>query len=165
MNYAQIRKYDVANGIGVRTTIFVSGCTHNCPSCFNKEYQNFKYGNKFTQETEQQILENLSDPNVKGLSVLGGEPMQNAKGLILLLRRVREEFPDKNIWIWSGYTYEEIKQNQSMTELLSLCDVLVDGRFVQELKSAKLKFRGSSNQRVIDVQKTLKTGQIVLYLE
>lgn len=163
MNYAQIRKYDVANGTGVRTTLFVSGCTHNCPSCFNEEYQNFKYGNEFTEETEQQILEHLSDPNVKGLSILGGEPFQqNVWTLYKLVRAVKER-TGKNIWIWTGYKFEEIPKQYRL--VLEYIDVLVDGRFVQELKSAKLQFRGSSNQRVIDVHKTLQTGQVVLHLE
>ena len=163
MNYAQIRKYDVANGIGVRTTLFVSGCTHNCPMCFNKEYQNFKYGNEWTQEIEDKFIEYVKDENVVGASILGGEPLQqDAYTLYKLLKRIKLE-TGKNIWLWTGYEYESLPIEYK--PLLLHIDVLVDGRFIQDLKSAKLKFRGSSNQRVIDVKKTLEKGEVVLYLE
>lgn len=159
MNYAQIRKYDVANGVGIRSVIFVTGCTHNCKNCFNKEYQDFNYGKKWTENETKQIIEYLKDDNVSGLTLLGGEPMQNLD-LILVLKEIKKEI-SKPIWIYSGYTFDEIKENKYRLELLKLCDVLVDGKFIEELKDLKLKFRGSSNQRIIDIKKTLKTGKIV----
>lgn len=161
MNYAQIRKYDVANGVGIRSVIFVSGCTHNCKNCFNKEYQNFNYGKPWTDEETREIIEDLKDDNVSGLTLLGGEPMQNLQ-LIDVLKDIKKEV-SKPIWIYSGYTFEEIKSNKERFELLKLCDVLVDGKFVEELKDLKLRFRGSSNQRIIDVKKTLDSGEIILY--
>lgn len=165
MNISQIRKYDVANGQGIRTTIFVSGCTHNCKGCFNKEYQNFNYGSKFTSETEDLILNYLADPNVKGLSVLGGEPFQNVDGLIDLLHRVSREFPEKDVWVWTGYTWEEIVKDKEKRYLLPFIDVLIDGKFIESKKNLKLKFRGSSNQRVIDVYESLKANEVKLYIE
>lgn len=163
MNYAQIRKYDVANGTGIRTVIFVSGCTHNCRNCFNKYYQDFKYGEVWTDAETEKVIKYLEDDNVSGLTLLGGEPMQNLE-LIDVLKSVRARV-NKPVWVYSGYTYEEILENKKRTELLELCDVLVDGRFVEELKDLKLKFRGSSNQRIIDVKKSLEQGKVVLFME
>lgn len=163
MNYAQIRKYDVANGTGIRTVIFVTGCTHNCRNCFNKDYQDFNYGEVWTDAETEKVIEYLEDDNVSGLTLLGGEPMQNLD-LIEVLKSVRARV-NKPIWVYSGYTYEEILENKKRTELLELCDVLVDGRFVEELKDLKLKFRGSSNQRIIDVKKSLEQGKVVLFME
>ena len=163
MNYAQIRKYDVANGTGIRTVIFVTGCTHNCRNCFNKDYQDFNYGELWTDAETEKVIEYLEDDNVSGLTLLGGEPMQNLD-LIEVLKSVRARV-NKPIWVYSGYTYEEILENKKRTELLELCDVLVDGRFVEELKDLKLKFRGSSNQRIIDIKKSLEQGKVVLFME
>lgn len=163
MNYAQIRKYDVANGTGIRTVIFVTGCTHNCRNCFNKDYQDFNYGEVWTDAETEKVIEYLEDDNVSGLTLLGGEPMQNLD-LIEVLKSVRARV-NKPIWVYSGYTYEEILENKKRTELLELCDVLVDGRFVEELKDLKLKFRGSSNQRIIDIKKSLEQGKVVLFME
>lgn len=160
MNYAQIRKYDVANGVGIRTVIFVTGCTHNCKNCFNKEYQDFNFGKKWTEKETKEVIEYLRDENVSGLTLLGGEPMQNL-WLIDVIKDIKKEI-NKSIWVYSGYTLEEIMENEKRYELLKLCDILVDGRFVEELKDLKLKFRGSSNQRIIDIKKTLATGKTVL---
>ena len=156
MKIAQIRKYDVANGPGIRTTIFVSGCTHNCKNCFNQEYQDFKYGQKFTKEVENEIISYVRD--TKRLSVLGGEPMQQDLELIGLLKRVKEE-TDATIWMWTGYTYENLK-SPVQVKMLDYVDVLVDGPFIESKKDLTLKFRGSSNQRIIDVNKTLKSNKI-----
>lgn len=161
MRYAQIRKYDVANGDGIRSTIFVTGCTHNCHNCFNKEYQDFNFGDKWTDKETRTVIEYLKDSAVKGLTLLGGEPMQNLE-LTQVLRDIKKEV-DKNIWIYSGYTFEQIISDPRRLELLKECDVLVDGLFVEELKDLKLKFRGSSNQRIIDVEKSLNKNQVVLY--
>lgn len=162
MNIAQIRKYDVANGPGIRTTVFVSGCTHNCYNCFNKEYQNFNFGFKHTDETYKTIEKYVNE--TKMLSVLGGEPMQQGWDLVQFLHDIKEK-TNANIWVWTGYTIEEIlkcKDGQShMCSALQYIDVLVDGKFVQSKKDLSLKFRGSSNQRIIDVQKTLKERKII----
>lgn len=164
MRYGQIRKYDVANGVGIRTSIFVTGCTHNCKDCFNKKYMDFNFGEVWTDETTNLVAEYLKDKNVAGLTLLGGEPMQNAKELLEIVRKIKSVIK-KDIWIYSGYTFEEILEDEDRFELLKECDVLVDGRFVLELKDLKLKFRGSSNQRIIDIKNTLKTGEITLYME
>ncbi len=164
MNYGEIKKVDIANGTGVRVSLFVSGCTHHCKGCFNPETWNFDYGNKYTKETEQSIIDALSPSYIEGLSLLGGEPFepQNQPTLLGLLKRIRKELPTKNVWCYSGYTFEELsgqKESRAFTEntleMLSLIDVLVDGEFVEELKDISLKFRGSSNQRIIDVKEEL----------
>ena len=169
MNYAEIKNFDIANGLGIRVSLFVSGCTHHCKNCFNSIAWDFKYGNEFTKEVEDKIIKMLNNPNVSGLTLLGGEPMEpvNQDGLIDFLRRVKKEVPNKNIWCYTGYTLEtDLLQGKAHTpiteEILSYIDVLVDGKFIEELKSLMLKFRGSSNQRLIDLPKTLKTGEIVL---
>ena len=164
MRYGQIRKYDVANGVGIRTSIFVTGCTHNCKDCFNRKYMDFNFGEVWTDETTNLVTEYLKDKNVAGLTLLGGEPMQNAKELLEIVRKIKSVIK-KDIWIYSGYTFEEILEDEDRFELLKECDVLVDGRFVLELKDLKLKFRGSSNQRIIDIKNTLETGEITLYME
>ncbi|MDO5717466.1 MAG: anaerobic ribonucleoside-triphosphate reductase activating protein [Tissierellia bacterium] len=160
MRYAQIRKYDVANGPGIRTTIFVTGCTHNCKNCFNKEYQDFNYGELWTDEQTELVLKYLKEDMVSGLTLLGGEPFQNCEGLIPVLKRVRTE-NGKNIWAYSGYKFEQLLKSEEKREMLSLCDVLVDGLYIDELKNLMLKFRGSSNQRIIDVKKSLSKGKII----
>ena len=162
MNFAQIRKYDVANGPGIRTTIFVTGCTHKCHNCFNEEYQDFDFGDPWTQRETDEVIEDLKLDEVKGLTILGGEPFQNEVDLLQVLRDIKKEV-QKNIWIFSGYTYEEILKDQDKKKLLEECDVLVDGRFVEALKDLSLRFRGSSNQRIIDVQKSLESNEVVLF--
>lgn len=157
MNIAQIRKYDVANGPGIRTTMFVSGCTHDCKNCFNKEYQNFAYGEKFNKEIENRIVSYVAQTN--RLSVLGGEPMQQNLELVCLLKRVKEE-TDATIWMWTGYVYENL-QTEMQKKILEYVDVLVDGPFIESKKDLTLKFRGSSNQRIIDVKKTKAFGRII----
>ncbi len=162
MRYAQIRQYDVANGPGIRVSFFVTGCTHNCFNCFNKEYQDFSFGEIWTEDTTREIIAYLSKDQVKGLSILGGEPFQNSLDLRDILREIKKTSP-KDIWVWSGYSYEEILEDRDMKSLLEEIDVLVDGRFVQRLKDLTLKFRGSSNQRIIDVKKSLQKDQLILY--
>lgn len=162
MNYAQIRHYDVANGPGVRASIFVSGCTHNCKNCFNKEAQDFNYGNLYTKEVEDKFMKYVLDNNTKGVSILGGEPLMQTMddSLLNLLKRIKKE-TNKEIWLWSGYTYEEAILSEKRKEILNYVDVLVDGRFEEENKSLLIKFRGSTNQRIIDLNKTRKEGKIV----
>lgn len=162
MNYAQIRHYDVANGPGVRASIFVSGCTHNCKNCFNKEAQDFNYGNLYTKEVEDKFMKYVLDNNTKGVSILGGEPLMQTmdNSLLNLLKRIKKE-TNKEIWLWSGYTYEEAILSEKRREILNYVDVLVDGRFEEENKSLLIKFRGSTNQRIIDLNKTRKEGKIV----
>lgn len=171
MNYAAIKKTDVANGPGIRVSLFVSGCTHGCKGCFNSEAWDFGYGREYTQQTEEEILQALAPDYIRGFSVLGGEPMEPAnRGTVLkLLRRVREQYPKKDIWCYTGYDYERdllrwAAQEKSCGEvkaLLSLIDVLVDGEFVEERKNLRLAFRGSENQRLIDVQESLRRGMII----
>ncbi len=161
MNYAQIRKYDIANGPGVRTTIFLTGCTLNCKNCFNKEYQNFHFGKVFDEKAFEEVMDCLSDANISGLSVLGGEPFDNLAGLKEFITKVRAK-SEKDIWIYSGYTFEELLEKDGAMDVLKNIDVLVDGRFVEDLKDLKLKFRGSSNQRIIDVKRTLEEDEILL---
>ena len=165
MRYGQIRKYDVANGLGIRTTLFVVGCNFNCYGCFNKEYQDFNSGSEWTQKQEDKILKYLKDDNVSGFSLLGGEVFhqKDLSPLIKLLKRIKREIPKKDIWIWSGFTFEEIIKDKSNLEILKLCNVLVDGQFKQELKDLTLKFRGSKNQNIIDVQASLKQDKVILY--
>ncbi len=161
MNYAQIRKYDIANGPGVRTTIFLTGCTLNCKNCFNKEYQNFHFGKVFDEKAFEEVMDCLSDANISGLSVLGGEPFDNLAGLKEFITKVRAN-SEKDIWIYSGYTFEELLEKDGAMDVLKNIDVLVDGRFVEDLKDLKLKFRGSSNQRIIDMKRTLEEDEILL---
>lgn len=169
MNYATIKKYDIANGLGVRVSLFVSGCTHHCKNCFNAVAWDFNYGNPFTQAVEEEILEALDQPMITGLSLLGGEPLepQNQRALFEFIKRVKEKLPDKDIWCYTGYILEnDLWQGRAhieiTDELLGLIDVLVDGPFVEELKDITLKFRGSSNQRVIDLKKTIFDHKITL---
>ena len=162
MKYAKIRKLDVTNGPGVRTTIFVSGCTHNCEGCFNKEQQDFNYGNDFTKETEDEFIELTKSRQIKGVNILGGEPMQQVMDdtLLKLLKRIKLE-TNTPIWLWSGYTFEEIINNSKRAEMLREVDVLIDGKFEADKRDIMLKYRGSSNQRVIDVKKSLEQGTII----
>ena len=162
MNYAKIRKLDVTNGPGIRTTLFVSGCTHNCEGCFNKEQQDFNYGNKFTKETEDECIQLTKNKQIKGVNIWSGEPMQQIMDdtLLNLLKRIKLE-TDKPIWLWSGYTFEEIVNNPKRLEILREVDVLIDGKFQADKRDIMLKYRGSSNQRVIDVKKSLEQDNIV----
>ena len=172
MNYATIKKRDIANGPGVRVSLFVSGCTHRCPGCFNEIAWDFDYGQPFTAETERELLEALAPDYIKGLSLLGGEPFepQNQVPLVAFLQKMREIYPQKNVWCYSGYTLEQLSgrvESRARCEvtdkLLSMIDVLVDGRFVLEKKNIRLRFRGSENQRLIDLNKTRERGEIVLW--
>ena len=171
MNYGEIKNFDIANGEGVRVSLFVSGCTHHCKNCFNKETWDFGFGEPFTAETEELILKELAPDYIDGLSLLGGEPFepQNQAALLPFLRRVKELFPKKNIWCYTGYLFDRELLSESRArcehtdEMLSLIDILVDGEFVQELYSITLQFRGSSNQRIIDVKKSLAAGEVVEY--
>ena len=163
MKYAKIRKFDTANGQGVRTTLFVSGCKFNCKGCFNKEAQDFNYGNEFTKEVEDEFIGYIKNPNVVGVNLLGGEIMQQDTSTILnLVKRIKEE-TGKNIWCWTGYKYEDLIKIDGKLEVLQYIDVLIDGRFEIAKKDLMLKYRGSSNQRVIDVKKTLNTGVVELF--
>ena len=171
MHYGEIKKLDVANGAGVRVTLFVSGCTNHCEKCFQPQTWSFDFGKPYTKAVEDDILASLTPYYIAGLTLLGGEPMEPANQAVLLplLRRVRAEKPSKNIWCYSGYTFEELTGKvpsrvrcEHTDEMLSLIDVLVDGEFKEELKDIRLRFRGSSNQRVIDMKKTLESGEVVL---
>ena len=171
MYYGEIKKCDIANGEGVRVSLFVSGCTHHCPGCFNQDTWDFCYGKEYTDETEQEILDALSPDYINGLSLLGGEPFepQNQKVLVQLLRKVREQYPQKTVWCYSGYLFDRELLSESRArceytdEMLSMIGIRVDGRFVEKLKDIRLVFRGSSNQRIIDVKKSLESGKIVLW--
>lgn len=167
MNYLSYNKCDTANGEGVRCSLFVSGCKMQCVGCWNKESWKFNAGTQYTQEFEDGIIEDLRSSYISGISLLGGNPTEgrNAQTLIELCQRIRTECPDKTIWIWSGHTFEELISNTTQKELISLCDVLIDDRFIKELHFKALKWRGSSNQRVIDIQKSLDVGTVVLYDE
>ena len=167
MKYDSIKKRDVANGPGVRVSLFVSGCNHHCKGCFNKEAWDFNYGKDFTNATIDEIIDLLKPDYVSGLSLLGGEPFEfiNQQGLLPLLKRVKEIYPKKTIWAYSGFLYEELRKMpyEETKKILNLIDVLVDGKFVEDLKDPMLYFRGSSNQRIIDIKKTKKVKKIVLH--
>ena len=166
MNISTIKVCNTSNGVGVRTSIFVTGCRHACKGCFNREIWSKNSGEPYTDEHKSRILSSLQPRHIAGLSLLGGEPMEhyNVPELIELCKEVRELYPNKDIWVYSGYTYEQITQDELQLELLKLCDVLVDGKYEEELYSPLLRFKGSSNQRIIDVQQSLKEGQIISYL-
>lgn len=171
MNYATIKKYDIANGPGVRVSLFVSGCTHHCKGCFNQEAWDFAYGAPYTAETEDEIMEALRPWYITGLTLLGGEPFEpaNQAALLPLLRRVRRELPEKTIWAFTGYTLEtdlltgKLGDWAITREILHSLDVLVDGEFILEQKDISLRFRGSANQRLIDLPKTLERDEVVLW--
>ena len=171
MNYGEIKNCDIANGEGVRVSLFVSGCTHHCKNCFNAQTWDFSFGSPFTKETEDMILNLLAPGYINGLSLLGGEPFEpdNQRALFPFLKRVRAAYPDKTIWCYSGYTLESDLLSESRArcevtdEMLSCIDVLVDGEFIEEQKNISLAFRGSENQRVINVPKTLASGSLVWY--
>lgn len=162
MNYSVIRKYDTSNWSGINTTIFFSGCHFNCDGCFNKVAQDFNYGQEFNDDTVALLSSYLDDPHVSGLCILGGEPFDQELGYLTDVIRELKSIHKKPIHIWSGYTYEEIVSDKYKRYLLAYCDTLVDGRFVLSKKDLNLKYRGSSNQRVIDVKKSLNTGEVCL---
>ena len=171
MNVATIKKYDIANGVGVRVSLFVSGCRHACPGCFNEVAWNFGYGTPYTQAMEEELLDALRPSYIRGLSLLGGEPFEpeNQATLLALLARVREEVPEKDIWCYSGFTYEELTGGTARCvtpltrKMLGMMDVLVDGRFDAARADISLVFRGSANQRILDVQASLALGHPVPY--
>lgn len=173
MNYADIKRIDVANGPGVRVSLFVSGCTHHCKECFNPETWDFGYGKLFDEKAEDEIKQYLKPNYIKGLTLLGGDPMEkvNQEALIPLLEKVKKEYPDKSIWCYTGYDFEnDIKENmlencEVTKKFMSYIDVLVDGEFKLELKDLNLVFRGSSNQRIIMVKESLESGNIILWKE
>ena len=161
MNYAALKKFDIANGPGVRVSLFVSGCRHHCNNCFNAEAWDFSYGKPFTPDTEKEILSALSAEYITGFSLLGGEPFEpeNRPALVGFLKKIKEEYPEKTVWCYTGFEFERLKGTAD--EMLKYIDVLVDGKFKEELKSPALIFRGSSNQRIIDVKKTLEAGEVI----
>lgn len=171
MNYATIKNCDIANGPGVRVSLFVSGCTHHCKGCFNEVAWDFDYGQPFTQETIDKILEMMKLGYIKGITLLGGEPFepQNQPTLVELLRQIKAVYPEKTIWAFSGYLFDKdilpgkLGDPAVTREFIGYLDVLVDGRFVEEKKNLSLRFRGSSNQRIIHVPSSLETGEIVLW--
>ncbi len=173
MYYGDIKNCDIANGPGVRVSLFVSGCTNHCENCFQPQTWDFCYGQPFTEETEEKILSLLAPAYIKGLTLLGGEPFEPKNQAVLLpfVRRVREKYPGKSVWAFSGFTYEELCDPHSYPrcdftdELLSNIDVLVDGRYIERLRNISLRFRGSKNQRLIDLAKTRQEGKVVLWDE
>ena len=169
MNYATIKYYDIANGPGVRTSVFVSGCRHRCPGCFNSVAWDFAYGQPFDKATRNQVFASCQPDYIAGLSLLGGEPFapENQAAVLAFVRQVREEFPLKDIWCWTGYLYEDLaagKVGEHSRELLTQLDVLVDGPFILEQKDITLRFRGSANQRVLNAQASITAGEPVLML-
>lgn len=171
MHYAAIKNCDIANGPGVRVSLFVSGCTHRCKGCFNEVAWDFEYGCPFTQETIEKILTMLAPAHIRGITILGGEPFepQNQQPVLELLRKIRAQYPAKNIWAFSGYLFDKdilsgrLGPWEITNEYISYLDVLVDGPFIMEKKDLSLRFRGSSNQRLIDVPASLDKGEIVLW--
>jgi anaerobic ribonucleoside-triphosphate reductase activating protein len=173
MHFGAIKKCDISNGEGIRTTVFVSGCRNCCKNCFNRETWAFDYGEPFTEKTAEEIYETMKNPSVRGLTVLGGEPMEpeNQVELLPFLKEFKNRFPDKTVWLYTGNLYEELNGTPGShfkclditKELLSFVDILVDGRFEEEKKRLGLRFRGSSNQRIIDMNKTRKSGEIVIW--
>lgn len=164
MHYNKIRKMDIANGPGIRVSIFMQGCTFNCKNCFNPETHDFNYGKEFTDETIDKILSLCKEDHIVGLSILGGEPLhpKNIAGTTKLAKAFKKRYPSKTLWLWSGFIFEEYIENK---EVANYIDVLIDGKYQDELHNFRLKWRGSSNQRVIDVNKTLKNKKIVLFCD
>ena len=165
MYYSGIKGFDISNGPGIRTSLYVSGCTHHCKGCFNASTWDFNSGVPYTEETEEYILEQLKERD--GLSLLGGDPFDNLKDIDLyeLVKKVKQQYPNKDIWCWTGYTYEEIIKDEDMFEFFSLLDVVIDGRFVESKKDIKLRFKGSTNQKVIDVKKSIEENSCVILEE
>lgn len=173
MKYATIKDYDISNGLGIRISLFVSGCTHKCPGCFNEVAWDFEYGEEFDKNVEDKLIKMLEPSYIAGLTLLGGEPfeVQNQKALLPFIKRVKETYPNKNIWAFTGYLFDKDLLNQSRArcevtdELLTYIDVLVDGPFILSKKDIALKFRGSDNQRIIDVKKSLSENKVILIEE
>lgn len=171
MNYAEIKYCDIANGTGVRTSLFVSGCRHRCPYCFNEVAWDFSFGKPFSPSIEDALISSLEPAYISGLTVLGGEPLEpeNQDALAPFLERVHDSYPHKDIWLYTGFSWEELTEGtgrartRHITKILSLLDVMVDGRFIQAEKDITLRFRGSANQRIIDVPSSLKAGEVVLW--
>lgn len=161
MRYNKIRKMDISDGPGVRVSIFMQGCTFNCKNCFNKETHDFNGGKEFTDETITRVLELCDNENIVGLSILGGEPMHpsNIEGTTKLAKAFKDRFPNKSLWVWTGFTFDNYLKNKEVSQYI---DVLIDGQYVDELHDPTLKWKGSSNQRVIDVQKSIKENKIYL---
>ena len=168
MHFASIKNFDIANGVGVRVSLFVSGCNHHCKECFNQEAWDFNYGEEFTDNEMNKIIDMLKPDYIKGLTLLGGEPMElvNQKGILPLVKKIKELYPNKTIWCYSGFTFEQImkmmEEWETTRELVKYFDVLVDGKFMIEKKDLSIKFRGSSNQRLIDLPKSLEKKEVVL---
>lgn len=169
MNIAEIKKLDIANGTGIRTSVFVSGCRHNCPGCFNSIAQNFNYGSPFNENILTEIVDSIKNPIIQGISFLGGEPLDelNVAGVLEIVKAVKKEAPDKDIWLWTGYLLEDLlkrsEKDKNLLSILKSINILVDGQFIENQKELSLKFRGSKNQRVIDMVSTLKNNSIILY--
>ena len=172
MNYCGLKLFDITNGEGIRTSLFVSGCRNRCPGCFQPETWDFNYGEPFDESTAEKIFSAMENPSVRGLTLLGGEPMEpeNQVGLLPFLKKFKERFPDKTVWLYTGYLYEELvgkinseKRIEITDELLSLVDILVDGRFDKSKYRLGLRFRGSENQRIIDMNKTRASGVVVIW--
>lgn len=164
MYYSKIKFNDVANGPGLRLSLFTSGCTHHCKGCFQPETWNFKNGEPFTLETQKYIIEKSKNKYIAGLSLLGGDPLDNVDGILPLLQEYRKTFAaTKSIWLWTGYLFEEILKDDFKSEVLPFIDVIIDGKFEENLKDITLKYKGSTNQRVIDVKKSVETHAVVLY--
>lgn len=169
MNYSDIKYFDVINGLGVRVSIFVSGCSHHCEHCFNKLTWNKNYGKPFDNSTQNKILDYIEQfsNTISGISLLGGDPTfyDNIEPLCIFIDKFKDRFKDKNIWIWSGYTWEQIINDKFLLKLIERCDVLIDGKYKDSLKDLNLKFRGSNNQRVIDIKASLKNNKIVKLID
>lgn len=164
MYYSKFKFNDVANGPGLRLSLFTSGCTHHCKGCFQPETWNFKNGEPFTLETQKYIIEKSENKYIAGLSLLGGDPLDNVDGILPLLQEYRKTFAaTKSIWLWTGYLFEEILKDDLKSEVLPFIDVIIDGKFEENLKDITLKYKGSTNQRVIDVKKSVETHAVVLY--
>lgn len=171
MNYAAIKPFDVANGPGVRVSLFVSGCTHRCKGCFNEEAWDFNYGEEFTAENLDKIIQAMKPEYIKGFSLLGGEPFEPRNQMVLcdVLEKIKETYPNKTVWCYTGYTYEKdlltgrLCDKNITDKMLKNIDILVDGKFIQEKKNLKLRFKGSENQRIIDLRKSEASGEIILW--
>ena len=161
MRWAKIRTEDIANGPGYRVSIYVQGCNHHCPECFNPETWDFQGGREFNNAIKNKFLELGNNKKIAGFSILGGEPLQQGQDMLNLVKEIKERYPDKTIWMWTGCVYEELTPEQ--LEIVKYVDVLIDGRFDAKLKSLRSRYKGSSNQRVIDIAKTLKEGKCVLH--
>ena len=173
MYYGNIKGFSIENGVGVRVSLFVSGCRNHCKNCFSPQTWNFTYGELFTEETEKELLEELAPDHIHGLTILGGEPFEpeNQKDILPLILKVRRELPQKTIWMYTGFTYEELTGDsrgncgELTRQIFENIDVLVDGRFVEEKKNLRIRFRGSENQRIIDMKETVRTGEVTLMEE